>query len=91
MHFVIVTTLLLVPGAIKSAFNHMSPEFKRVTAHEQIPLKVLRMRSRSQLHYGFNVLCNHTCLILLAQHNFSRIFIFTKYNTSITGILNCQK
>ena len=56
MHFVIVTTLLLVPGAIKSAFNHMSPGFKRVTAHEQIPHKILRMRSRPQSHHGFNIL-----------------------------------
>ena len=51
---VFVTTLFLLVGAIKNGKNHMSPGLKRHTAHAQIPLETLHMRSNSYFHYGFN-------------------------------------
>ena len=91
MHSVIVTTLFLLAGAIKSGSNHMSPGFQTYTAHAQFPMKILRMRSNSHFHYGFNFFPKLHRFNSTTSTQFFNAFSFLQKNTSSPGILNCQK
>ena len=76
MHCIIVNTLRLRTGAIKTTFNHMAPEYKRVTAHERIHYKILRMCGKPQSHHGFNILPDTHLFNSTSQTQFFHAFSF---------------